>query len=238
MNDIDAILTKQEQQKFLAYLQLATQFLEQEEQHMSKVKDILSSLLNFKKAEHKPEQLSNNIESTPAREKIVYKDKIIEKRVEVPVEVIKEIEKRIEVTPAWAKSLEKEFDFMQLVQQENQLSKILLPQGTSDVLRLIALASQWSNLLRVWDAIAEQVKQNKQAASTAQLEILEHCLSLFNLTLTNNQATLNAPSLGASYDYEIHQKVAGSGGIINEILLAGIKNAAGETIKMPIVITH
>ncbi len=169
-------------------------------------------------------------------EKIVYQDKIVEKRVEVPVERI--VEKAIEVTPQWAKSIESEFTFLKQVQVHPELASILLPKGDSNVLQLIAIAAQWNNVLRVWDVLATQIKNTKQAVSTTEQQILEHSLALFNLTLQSNQATLQNPKLDESYDYDIHQKVSGSGGSVEQVLLAGLYNAAGENVRAAIVTTR
>ena len=169
-------------------------------------------------------------------EKIVYKDKIVEKRVEIPIERI--VEKRIELTPQWAKSLESELTFLKQVQNHPELASILLPNGDENLLQLIAISSQWNNVLRVWDALAIQVKKTQQTISTTEQQILEHSLALFNLTLQSNQAILQSPELGASYDYDIHQKVSGSGGSIEQVLLAGLYNAASDNVRTAIVATR
>ena len=138
----------------------------------------------------------------------------------------------------WTKSLESEFTFLKQVRSHPELTSILLPNGDDNVLQLIAIASQWNNVLRVWDAIATQVKNTQQAISATEQQILEHSLALFNLTLQSNQATLKNPETGESYDYDIHQKVSGSGGSIEQALLAGLYNAAGENVRAAIVATR
>jgi hypothetical protein len=169
-------------------------------------------------------------------EKIIYKDKIVEKRVDVPVDRI--VEKKIEVVPSWAKSLESELAFLQQVQAHPEIAKILLPNGDNNVLQLIAIAAQWSNVLRIWDALATQVKDSKQAISVTEQQILAHSLALFNLTLQSSQATLKNPELGKDYDFEIHQKISGSGGTIEQVLLASLYNAADEKVRSAVVSTH
>lgn len=137
----------------------------------------------------------------------------------------------------WANSLKSEFNFLKQVQSHPELASILLPNGDDNVLQLIAIASQWNNVLRVWDAMATQIKNTQQAISAKEKQILEHSLALFNLTLQSNQATLKNPEAGESYDYDIHQKVSGSGGSIEQVLLAGLYNAAGENVRAAIVAT-
>ncbi|MCX0340138.1 hypothetical protein [Acinetobacter radioresistens] len=139
---------------------------------------------------------------------------------------------------SWANSLKTEFDFLKQVQSHAEISKVLLPNGDDNVLQLITIAAQWNNVLRVWDALATQIKNTQQAISATEQQILEHSLALFNLTLQSNQATLQNPESGESYDYEIHQKVSGSGGSIEQVLLAGLYNAAGENIRAAIVTTR
>ena len=138
----------------------------------------------------------------------------------------------------WANSLKSEFNFLKQVQSHPELASILLPNGDDNVLQLIAIASQWNNVLRVWDALATQIKNTQQAISVTEQQIIEHSLDLFNLSLQSNQATLKNPEFGESYDYDIHQKVSGSGGSIEQVLLAGLYNAAGENVRAAIVTTR
>lgn len=206
------------------------------------VNSTLDSIVNKKQIESAEKEINEPkieekiIYKDKIVEKVVYQDKIVEKRVEVPVDRI--VEKRIEVTPQWAKSLESEFTFLKQVQSHPELVSILLPNRDDNVLQLIAIASQWNNVLRVWDAIATQVKNTQQAISATEQQILEHSLALFNLTLQSNQATLKNPETGESYDYDIHQKVSGSGGSVEQVLLAGLYNAAGENVRAAIVTTR
>lgn len=138
----------------------------------------------------------------------------------------------------WTNSIKSEFDFLRQVKNSPELASILLPNGDENLLKLIVIAAQWNNVLRVWDALAIQVKKTHQTISTTERQILEHCLALFNLTLQSSQAILQSPEQGASYDYDIHQKVLGSGGNIEQILLAGLYNAAGDSVRTAIVTTR
>lgn len=139
---------------------------------------------------------------------------------------------------AWAKTLEPQFNFLQQVKAHPEIAKILLPDGDNNVLQLIAIAAQWSNVLRVWDTLATQVKDNKQAISDTEQQILAHSLALYNLTLQSSQATLKIPEVGEGYDFDIHQKVSGSGGAIDQVLLAGLYNAADTKARSAVVSTH
>ncbi|WP_215902996.1 hypothetical protein [Acinetobacter junii] len=247
----DYPLTKAEITRHQAYLQQTILYLEQNDMAKNWLINILYNITGQHQQKDEVLLPRNTQDTTPQIkeipvekiiykdkivEKVVYQDKIVEKRVEVPVDRI--VEKRIEVTPQWAKSLESEFTFLKQVQSHPELVSILLPNRDDNVLQLITIASQWNNVLRVWDAIATQIKNTQQAISTTEQQILEHSLALFNLTLQSNQATLKNPETGESYDYDIHQKVSGSGGSVEQVLLAGLYNAAGENVRAAIVTTR
>lgn len=139
---------------------------------------------------------------------------------------------------AWAKTLEPEFIFLQQVQAHPEIAKILLPDGHNNVLQLIAIAAQWNNVLRVWDVLAAQVKDNQQAISATEQQILTHSLALYNLTLQSSQAKLKAPEIDEDYDFDIHQKISGIGVTIEQVLLAGLYNAADEKARSAVVSTY
>ena len=117
--------------------------------------------------------------------------------------------------------------------------KILLPNSNEDVLTVITTAAQWNNVVRIWDVLDKKVKETKKVLSEDEQAILVQSLKLFNLSLPEgHQATLQYPEIGEVYDYDIHQKVFGSGGSITQVLLAGLYNVAGEKARSAIVETH
>ena len=214
---------------------------QEDEMFKNRLQKILNHILNKQSqkqvvADDFNETIAEVTEKIIYKDKIIYQDKIIEKRIEVPVEKI--VEKKIEIVPNWAQSLENEYRFLQQVQGCKELKKILLPQHDDHMLQLIVMGSQWGNILRIWDALATQVKNTQYAISETEKNVLEHCLALFNLSLQSNQASLRNPELGESYDYDIHQKLTGSGGAIDQVLLAGLYNAAGESVRAAIVTTR
>lgn len=211
---------KAEIERCLTYVREIVVYVEQDEMLKEKLGRFLRDIRSKSQAidtshnqqlddSHADDPHTQSTVKTP-QERIVYKDKIVEKRVEVPVEKIVEkiVEKKVEVTPSWAQSLEAELRFYDLVTADTALSKILLPHDRQDVLVLITTASQWNNILRVWDALASLVKETKQPISSDQTQILDHCLALFNLTLQSNQAKLISPELGTDFDFETQQKVS------------------------------
>lgn len=234
-NEIDKLLEQLEQSEMLKKLILTIKRLWNHDQ-------IIAQPINSQTVDQNVARIveKEKVIDVPV-EKIVYKDKIIEKivekRVEIPVE--KTVEKRVEVVPAWAKSLESQLIFLKNVQAHTGLAKILLPHPNADLLILIVTASQWNNLLRVWDELDKQVKQTKQPLTAIEQEILANSLALFNLTLPEgHQATLLKPQIGDAYDYSVYQKILGSGERISEVLLAGLYNVAGDNVRSAIVNTH
>lgn len=137
----------------------------------------------------------------------------------------------------WANSLKSEFEFLKQVKSHSEISKILLPNGDDNILQLIATASQWDNVLRVWDALANQVKNTQKEVSATEQQILAHSVILYNLTLLNSQTELRMPEIDTRYDYNIHHQVSGSGRSISQVLLPALYSN-NEKIKSALVITE
>lgn len=206
-----------------------------------KGKKILQSLLNnYTKQDNSAEFVASNDEQEE-------KPKVIRQIVEVPVEIEKIVyqdrivEKLVEVIPEWVDSLKPfldEVEFFEKVSQEPALAQILLPNQSSNIKQLIVNASQWNNILRVWDELANIIKCQQIAISDNQMKILLHCLKLFNLTLSNRQVRLDSPEVGDSYDYEIHEQVMGDGDSITQVLLPSLCNAGDERVRPALVATR
>lgn len=206
-----------------------------------KGKKILQSLLNnYTKQDNSAEFVASNDEQEE-------KPKVIRQIVEVPVEIEKIVyqdrivEKLVEVIPEWVDSLKPfldEVEFFEKVSQEPALAQILLPNQSTNIKQLIVNASQWNNILRVWDELANIIKCQQIAISDNQMKILLHCLKLFNLTLSNRQVRLDSPEVGDSYDYEIHEQVMGDGDSITQVLLPSLCNAGDERVRPALVATR
>ena len=206
-----------------------------------KGKKLLQSLLNnYTKQDNSAEFVASNDEQEE-------KPKVIKQIVEVPVEIEKIVyqdrivEKLVEVTPEWVDSLKPfldEVEFFEKVSQEPALAQILLPNQSTNIKQLIVNASQWNNILRVWDELANIIKFQQIAISDNQMKILLHCLKLFNLTLSNRQVRLDSPEVGDSYDYEIHEQVMGDGDSITQVLLPSLCNAGDERVRPALVATR
>ena len=166
----------------------------------------------------------------------------IEKPVERIVEKEKIVEKKViqEVTPIWATNLQAYLPIIHQAQQHPKLANILLgnAQDTQQVVRFLVCGPQWTNVLRVWDTLAGQVKQTQQPISNAEQQILECCLALYNQTLTDCQAQLQLVEQGAAYNYEQHQRANHKGERVQTVLLQGLLNAADDVVRSAVVLTQ
>lgn len=198
-----------------------------------------------------PQSVDHTIEDIVSRKQvepqIVYKDKIvevpvekvIEKRVEIPVEKI--IEKKVETIPQWAMSLEQQYCYFQQLKHFSELQEILIQNNQDEqtaLLSFISCSSQWQNIIRVWDKLAEHCKNTQKQIETEQLQFIENTLFLYNLTLSSSQAELRSPKVNDDYDFGNHTQVAGVGGSIHQVLLPALYSASGEKVKSALVVTH
>jgi hypothetical protein len=230
-------LMKHEVERINDIMSLVVEFADKDR----KAKKLLQSLLNnYTKQDNSAEFVASNDEQEE-------KPKVIRQIVEVPVEIEKIVyqdrivEKLVEVTPEWVDSLKPfldEVEFFEKVSQEPALAQILLPNQSTNIKQLIVNASQWNNILRVWDELANIIKCQQIAISDNQMKILLHCLKLFNLTLSNRQVRLDSPEVGDSYDYEIHEQVMGDGDSITQVLLPSLCNAGDERVRPALVATR
>lgn len=230
-------LMKHEVERINDIMSLVVEFADKDR----KAKKLLQSLLNnYTKQDNSAEFVASNDEQEE-------KPKVIRQIVEVPVEIEKIVyqdrivEKLVEVKPEWVDSLKPfldEVEFFEKVSQEPALAQILLPNQSTNIKQLIVNASQWNNILRVWDELANIIKCQQIAISDNQMKILLHCLKLFNLTLSNRQVRLDSPEVGDSYDYEIHEQVMGDGDSIIQVLLPSLCNAGDERVRPALVATR
>ena len=191
------------------------------------------------------EQISNSSQKVDQQlQGIITQKEIVEKAIEVPVEKIiykdKIVEKNIEITPTWALSLEEQKGYLDFLVQFPELKSIFNIEQYDDatkILAFISASSQWQNIVRIWDKLAEQCKSSQQELEEGKLKLLENAIFLYNLTLLNTQAQLKTPDLNTDYDYNIHNQISGSGSQIKLVLLSGLYNASGEKVKSALVIT-
>jgi len=159
------------------------------------------------------------------KEKLVYKDRYIDK------------EKLVEVTPDWAKGLEQYQRLLAAVSGHAELRAVLLAGNGDPFLTLLANASQWENLLRVWDVLASRCKAG-HALTEHEHAALGACMKLYNLTLQDRQATWQDAEVGGDYDYERHQRVGNKGERIKVQVMPGVVNPGGNVTRKVLVSTE
>lgn len=170
-------------------------------------------------------------------EKPVYKERIVEKPVEKIVERIVETEKQVPVTPDWARGLEQYQRLLAAVSVHDDLRPVLLAGEGDSLLTLLASASQWDNLLRVWDVLAARCKAGHALTADEQAALLA-CMQLYNLTLQDRQAGWQDAEVGGGYDYEQHQRVGNKGERIKAQVMPGVVNAGGSVVRKVLVSTE
>jgi hypothetical protein len=179
-------------------------------------------------------------------ERIVYKDRIVEKPVEVikyvdnivEKEVIKTVERIVEKLP---NSVNPMLDIVSVVKQDEELNRQWLDNINDQGLQLIkltAILSQWDQIDRLWDKLASRCKNDKRPPSAQEKQLLEKAVETYNLTLNSRQASLATGELGGSYDYEKQQRGLPTGDKVVAEWLPALVNAAGTVVKKPLVETR
>lgn len=179
-------------------------------------------------------------------ERIVYKDRIVEKPVEVvkyvdnivEKEVIKTVEKIVEKLP---NSVNPMLDIVSVVKQDEELNRQWLDNVNDQGLQLIkltAILSQWDQIDRLWDKLASRCKNDKRPPTPQEKQLLEKAVETYNLTLNSRQASLATGELGGSYDYEKQQRGLPTGDKVVAEWLPALVNAAGTVVKKPLVETR
>lgn len=105
------------------------------------------------------------------------------------------------------------------------------------LVRLIAIASQWDRLLLLWDDLAARCKNEQRDALESEQNILERCLALHNLVWQERQASLHSVLPGTSFDPLSHQRGTLHGDTVGAQWLPGLRNAAGQLQRKPLVRT-
>lgn len=224
--------------KVLEHLEQSVMF----EKLLHKIKKVIWGESKQSDLSHTPQSVNHAIEDIVGKKqvesKIVYQDRIIEKRIEVPVEKI--VEKQVEITPQWATRLEQQYNYFQKLKHFPELKPILIQNSQDEqiaLLSFISCSSQWQNIIRVWDKLAEHCKNTQQPIEAEYLEFLQNTLFLYNLTLSSSQTELRSPKVNDDYDFGNHTQIAGTGSSISQILLPALYSPSGEKVKSALVIT-
>lgn len=224
--------------KVLEHLEQSVMF----EKLLHKVKKVICVESKQSDLPNTPQLVNHVIEDiarkTQVETQIIYQDRIVEKKIEIPVEKI--VEQKIEITPQWAIDLEEQYNYLKQLSHFPELLSILVQNNKDQknaLLSFISCSSQWQNIVRIWDKLAEYCKSNHQEIDPDQFKFLENALFLYNLTLSNSRAELRSPKINDDFDFANHTQVAGLGNSISQILLPALYSASGEKVKSALVIT-
>ena len=139
------------------------------------------------------------------------------------------------------KELSPELALLQLVKADKELCMDWLGEAPEtegrQLVRLIAVASQWDHVMQLWDRLAGRCKKDKRAATPDERQILQVSLDLHNLIWHETAARLQLVEMGVDYDYRIHERGTPQGDKVSAEWLPGLVNAAGDVKKKPLVRT-
>lgn len=131
--------------------------------------------------------------------------------------------------------------FLAQVQADAEIAELwLLAEETpaAALMRLLARASQWDQVLEVWDILASRCKRQARPATSTESHILQSALAYYNLTLNQRQAGLVTPPCPGGFDHQVHTRATAQGETVYQVWLPGIENAAGKLQKKPLVATR
>lgn len=167
---------------------------------------------------------------------IQYVDREVIKEVikQVPVEVRVEVPSldplRDQLTP--------ELKLLKAVKADAELTEAWLWAPESEgrqLVRLLAMLSEWDEVLSLWSRLADRCKNGKRAATRAELSILQMALDLHNLRWRDRAARLLTAEIGATFHHETMERGSDKGSTVAEVWLPGLENAAGQALKKPLV---
>ena len=142
---------------------------------------------------------------------------------------------------SWREELSPELELLACVQADDELCAAWLGQpgetAARQLVRLIAVASQWEQVLLLWDRFAARCKQEQRPASMTERQILKRCLALHNLIWQGRQARLQQALPGEDYEPRQHDRGTVRGDTVSAEWLPGLLNAAGQLQKRPLVKT-
>lgn len=138
-------------------------------------------------------------------------------------------------------ALTPQLEFLQAVQADQEIAAIWLKEDETQaqsLVRLLARASQWDQLIELWDVFASRCKKEGRALTNIETQLLQYSLACYNLTLNSRQAELVWPECPAVFDHEQHTRGTPQGEKVTTVWLPGLTNAAGKLQKKPLVATQ
>lgn len=137
--------------------------------------------------------------------------------------------------------LKPELELLALIRSDIDFAALWLPDGAEpegrQLIRLVALLSQWDQLLQLWDRLAERCKQARRPATVAERQVLTIAVDIHNLIWQSKAARLQPATLGAAFDFNRHERGVPTGDSVRAEWLSGLVNAAGTLQKKPLVET-
>lgn len=135
-------------------------------------------------------------------------------------------------------ALAAELELLAWIDQDRDLAQAWMgveDDGERRVVRLIAVAAQWDRLLLLWDRLAARCKEEARPASAIERQILVRCLALHNLIWQGLQARLQEVLPGEDFDPICHERGVLQGDCVRSEWLPGLRNAAGQLQRKPLV---
>ena len=194
---------------------------------LKKVKSKASAALNTRHA-------SLNIAPPPPPAPVIKIERVIEK---VPYEVRVEVP----VQDPLRGQLAPELALLKAVKADAELAQAWLWADESEgrqLVRLLAVLSEWDEVLRLWSCLADRCKNGQRAATPAELHLLQAALALHNLRWRDRSARLVRADSGVPFHHESMERGPSKGNTVAGVWLPGLENAAGQAQKKPLVDLH
>ena len=171
---------------------------------------------------------------------IQYVDRIKEVIKEVIKQVPVEVRVEVPVIDPLRAELGPELKLLKAVKADAELTEAWLWTDESEgrqLVRLLAMLSEWDEVLSLWGRLADRCKSGQRAATLAELTILKAALGLHNLRWRGRAAKLMMAEVGASFHHETMERGSVKGNTVVEVWLPGLDNAAGQVQKKRVVKT-
>jgi hypothetical protein len=133
-----------------------------------------------------------------------------------------------------------ELNLLDAVKADADLAEAWLMADESEgrqLVRLLAIVSEWDEVLRLWGRLADRCKNGRRSATDEEVGILEAVLHFNNLRWRDRSAALVSAKVGADFRHEEMERGTPKGNAVEEVWLPGIANAAGQIQKKTLVKT-
>lgn len=167
----------------------------------------------------------------------------LEKALQLAQQKCTRYEKQITSTPPpdlLRQQLAVEMQWLSIVSSDDELRHHWLANShdkseAQQLVRLLCSMADWAELLVLWDKLAQRCKNDKRAASTDELRLLEGALMLHNLRYSDRSAQLLNVDLGNSYDHTCMSRGTPKGSKVVSQWMPGLQNPGGELVRQALV---